>query len=67
MAAFEFAPREGAAPGARGMDAFAKLYEAGLLARAAGDVICLSPPLILEDAHIERIVNTLGEVFAGLE
>ena len=67
VAAFEFAPREGTAPGARGMDAFLKLYDAGLLTRAAGDVICLSPPLIVEQGHIDRIVNTLGEVFAGLD
>jgi beta-alanine--pyruvate transaminase len=61
ICAVELAPQAGK-PGARGFDVFLKCFERGLLVRQTGDIIALSPPLIVERAQIERIFGTLGEV-----
>lgn len=61
----ELAPREGA-PGARAYDAFVEAFRRGLLIRVTGDVIALSPPLIVQPAEIEEIVAILGSVLADL-
>jgi beta-alanine--pyruvate transaminase len=66
LAAIELAPRKGA-PGARGYETLVKAFEAGLTVRAAGDIICLSPPLIIETAQIGRIAEILREVISGLD
>ena len=34
-------------------------FDAGLMIRVTGDIIALSPPLIIESSHIERIIDTL--------
>ena len=39
-------------------------YEKGLLIRTTGDIIALSPPLMLEKAHIDQIVGILGETLS---
>ncbi|WP_449420169.1 aminotransferase class III-fold pyridoxal phosphate-dependent enzyme [Phormidium nigroviride] len=49
-------------PGKRAFDCFLKCFEKGLLIRTAGDIIALSPPLIIEKEHIDRIVEMLGGV-----
>ena len=49
-------------PGARAFDVFAKCFERGLLVRQTGDIIALSPPLIVEPAQIDQIFTTLAEV-----
>jgi beta-alanine--pyruvate transaminase len=49
-------------PGARAFDVFLKCFERGLLVRASGDTIALSPPLIVERAQIDQMFTTLGEV-----
>jgi beta-alanine--pyruvate transaminase len=54
-------------PTARAFAAFLKAWEKGLLIRTTGDIIALSPPLILEKKHIDEIFGTLGEVLKGLE
>ena len=61
IAAIEFEPRPGK-PGSRGYEIFTKCFERGVMVRQTGDVIALSPPLIIEDKHIEQIVNTLRKV-----
>jgi beta-alanine--pyruvate transaminase len=63
VGAIELAAREGA-PGARAYDLFLNCFENGLLVRQTGDVIALAPPLIIEKAQIDRIVEILG---AGLD
>ena len=55
----ELEPREGQ-PTKRAVDCFLDCYENGLLIRTTGDIIALSPPLILEREHIDRIVDTLS-------
>jgi beta-alanine--pyruvate transaminase len=46
----------------RGYDIFVRCYERGLLVRMAGDIIALSPPLILTTSHIDDIFGILGDV-----
>jgi beta-alanine--pyruvate transaminase len=57
----ELAPREGK-PGARGMEVFKKAYDAGILVRFTGDVIAMSPPLIINRDQIGQLTETLGRV-----
>jgi beta-alanine--pyruvate transaminase len=61
IAAIELEPRAGA-PGKRGYEAFTKAFESGVLIRVTGDIIALSPPLIVEKAQIERLFQTVREV-----
>lgn len=53
-------------PGARAFDCFLKCYEKGLLIRTTGDIIALSPPLIIEKHHIDQIVEILSGVLREL-
>jgi beta-alanine--pyruvate transaminase len=59
----ELAPRPGA-PGARAMDLFRALFDAGLLVRATGDIIALSPPLIVEESQIDTMIATIRTALA---
>ena len=63
MAGVELAPREGA-PGKRGYDVFVDCFNHGLGVRVTGDVLALSPPLIVEHAQIEAMAGMLGESIA---
>src|ERR1700727_782118 len=54
-------------PGARAFDVFLKCFERGVMVRQTGDVIALSPPLIIEEKQIARIVETLTEVIREVE
>jgi beta-alanine--pyruvate transaminase len=47
--------------GERGYDTFVKAFELGVLVRASGDTIAMSPPLIVEKPQIDEIVDTLGK------
>jgi len=61
IGAIELAPRDGA-PGARGYDVFNKCFhDKDLLIRVTGDVIALSPPLILEKTDIDQIFGRIAE------
>lgn len=46
-------------PAKRAFGVFLDCWEQGLLIRTTGDTIALSPPLIIERAQIDRIVDTL--------
>ncbi|MBV9318216.1 MAG: aspartate aminotransferase family protein [Gammaproteobacteria bacterium] len=48
-------------PGARGFEVFARCFERGVLVRQTGEVIALSPPLIIEKPQIDQIFDTLRE------
>ncbi|HEY4211050.1 MAG TPA: aspartate aminotransferase family protein [Steroidobacteraceae bacterium] len=52
--------------GARAFDVFLKCFEKGLLIRTTGDIIALSPPLVVERSHIDQIFGMLGQVLRGL-
>ena len=57
----ELATRDGK-PGARAFDVFTKCFhDKGLLVRTSGDVIAMSPPLIVERNHIDQILSRLAE------
>jgi beta-alanine--pyruvate transaminase len=61
VAGIELAPMPGK-PAARAFDAFLKCFERGLLIRTTGDIIALSPPLIVEKNHVDEMFGTLGDV-----
>ncbi len=59
IAGIELAPREGK-PTDRAVRIFQRCFDAGVLIRTTGDIIALSPPLIVERGHIDRIFETIG-------
>lgn len=61
VAGIEMEPRAGA-PGARAYEVFLKAFEKGILIRYTGDIVALSPPLIIEPAQIDQLVTTLKDV-----
>ena len=61
IGAIELAPREGK-PGTRAYDVFTKCFhEKDALIRVTGDVIALSPPLILEKEHIDTLFSKIAD------
>jgi beta-alanine--pyruvate transaminase len=54
----ELKPLDGQ-PAKRAFNIFLDCWDQGLLIRTTGDTIALSPPLIIESSHIERIIDTL--------
>lgn len=60
VGAIELSSRDGT-PGARAYDVFVDCFKKGLLIRVTGDVIALSPPLIIEKEQIDTIVSILGD------
>jgi beta-alanine--pyruvate transaminase len=61
IGAVELEPRPGK-PGARAFEVFLKCFERGVMVRQTGDIIALSPPLIIEPKHVARIIETLAAV-----
>ncbi|MFN7644714.1 MAG: aspartate aminotransferase family protein [Burkholderiales bacterium] len=67
IGAIELAPRAGA-PGTRAFDAFTRAFhEQDLLIRTTGDIIAMSPPLIVEPSQIDEIVGKLRRVLTTLD
>ena len=66
VGAIELEPIAGQ-PTKRAFSAFLQAYEQGLLIRTTGDIIALSPPLIVEKSHIDQIVGTLSSILKTLE
>ena len=65
IAGIELEPRAGA-PGSRAYEALVAAYEAGLLIRVTGDIVALSPPLIITEGEVARIFDTLRQVLAKI-
>ena len=65
-AAVELAPRPGA-PTVRAMEVFQKAFDAGLLVRCTGDILALSPPLIVSKGQIDEIVDGLRKAISTTE
>jgi beta-alanine--pyruvate transaminase len=61
VGAVELAPIAGA-PGKRGFETFIDCFKRGVLVRFTGDIIAMSPPLIVEGDHIDQAVSTLADV-----
>ena len=54
------------APTARAFQAFLDAYDKGILIRTTGDIIAMSPPLIIEKAQIDELIGKLAEVLKTL-
>jgi beta-alanine--pyruvate transaminase len=61
LAGIELTPLPGQ-PGKRAYDVFVACFEAGLLIRVTGDIIALSPPLIITESQIDQIIDRLTQV-----
>lgn len=66
VAGIELRSRDGA-PGARATSIFRRCFDEGLLIRVTGDIIALSPPLIVERGQIDEIVGRLAVVIGETE
>ncbi|NJN57297.1 MAG: aspartate aminotransferase family protein [Leptolyngbyaceae cyanobacterium SL_5_9] len=49
-------------PTARAFDCFLRAYEKGLLIRTTGDIIALSPPLMIQKHHIDQMMEMLSDI-----
>lgn len=65
IAGIELEPRPGE-PTKRATELFHACFDNGLLVRATGDIIALSPPLILERAHIDEMFGRIGDLLEGI-
>ena len=66
VAGIELAPRDGA-PTKRATELFQACFDHGLLVRATGDIVALSPPLIVSKPQIDTMVGILAERLATIE
>lgn len=66
IGAIELEPIAGA-PTKRAFAAFVKAFETGILIRTTGDIIAMSPPLIISKAQIDELIGTLGSILKTLE
>ncbi len=60
VAGIELQPRAGA-PTDRAVKVFQRCFDNGVLIRTTGDIIALSPPLIVEPKHTDRIFSVLAD------
>lgn len=66
VGAIELEPIAGA-PTKRAFSAFVKAFERGCLIRTTGDIIALSPPLIVEKDQIDELVDCVRTVLNEVE
>jgi beta-alanine--pyruvate transaminase len=66
IGAIELQPMAGT-PARRAFAGFVDAYEKGILVRVTGDIIALSPPLIIEKHEIDELFGILGDVLKTLE
>ena len=65
VAGIELAPDT--VPGARGTAVLRACWDRGVMVRVTGDIVALSPPLIVEEVHIEQMVDCLRDVLLDLD
>ena len=65
VAGIELSPRDGG-PGARATELFHRAFDSGLLVRATGDIIALSPPLIVSEAQIDEMFGRIEDILDDL-
>ncbi|MEO1592539.1 MAG: aspartate aminotransferase family protein [Cyanobacteria bacterium J06632_22] len=65
VAGIELEPMAGQ-PTARATRCLQQCFERGVLIRTTGDIIALSPPLIIDKAQIDQIIGVLGEVLRAV-
>jgi beta-alanine--pyruvate transaminase len=61
VGAVEFQP-DPTQPAKRAYDRFVKAFEDGILVRQTGDIIALSPPLIISKDEIDQLFDTFTKV-----
>src|SRR5690606_23061112 len=66
VGAIELAPIAGS-PSKRAFSAFIKAFEKGCLIRTTGDIIALSPPLIVEKPQIDELIDCVREVLDTID
>ena len=66
VAGIELQPIDGK-PGARAFNAFKQAFADGVLIRTTGDIIALSPPLVLEKKHIDELFGKLATILKNLD
>ncbi|WP_336056836.1 aspartate aminotransferase family protein [Nitratireductor sp. CH_MIT9313-5] len=66
VGAIELEPMAGQ-PTKRAFTAFLKAFDEGVLIRTTGDIIALSPPLIVEREQVDRIVDCIRSVLAEID
>ncbi|TFU03769.1 aspartate aminotransferase family protein [Polymorphobacter arshaanensis] len=66
VAGIELEPRPGA-PSKRATELFHAAFDSGLLVRATGDIIALSPPLIVEKPQIDEMFGKLADLLATID
>ena len=54
-------------PTKRAFTAFLEAYDRNVLIRTTGDIIAMSPPLIIEKGHIDTLIGTLADILTRLE
>jgi len=64
-AAVELKPQEGK-PGLRGLEAFERGIDAGVLLRFSGDTLAVAPPFISSEAQIREMVETTRRVLRNV-
>jgi len=65
IAGIELEPRPGK-PTARALDVFRRCFDDGVLVRVTGDIVALSPPLIIEKPQVDRIFETLSDAIRAV-
>ncbi|WP_343079522.1 aspartate aminotransferase family protein [Ostreiculturibacter nitratireducens] len=66
IGAIELEPIAGE-PTKRAFSAFIKAFEKGILIRTTGDIIALSPPLIIDKAQVDQLIGTLRDVLEATD
>ncbi|HEY9278771.1 MAG TPA: aspartate aminotransferase family protein [Eoetvoesiella sp.] len=66
VAGIELEPRPGA-PGARAAEVFNRCFDQGVLIRYTGDTLAVSPPLIIDEAQIDQLFNTIANVLKTID
>jgi beta-alanine--pyruvate transaminase len=66
LAGVELESRPGR-PSERAFEGFLKCFEKGALVRVTGDIIALSPPLIIEKAQIDQLFSIMADVLKVLD
>lgn len=66
IGAIELEPIAGS-PTKRAFSAFLKAFEHGLLIRTTGDIIALSPPLIITKGQINELIDHLRDVLRAID
>ena len=66
VGAIELQPMPGS-PAKRGFEAFVRAFERGALVRVTGDIVALSPPLIVARNQIDELVDVVRSVLRTLD